>query len=47
VRSACTDSEGGASFRFPATLLERAAPRFLHVTAGRKHPLVEEILPLD
>jgi hypothetical protein len=47
ARSACTDADGSATLRFPAGLLDRPAPRFLHVTAGRKHPLVEEIVPLD
>jgi hypothetical protein len=46
--TARTDEAGRATLTFPAELLvERSGPRFLHVTAGDRYPLVEEVVPID
>jgi hypothetical protein len=48
TRRAESDGAGRATLVFPAAaLIDHAAPRFLHVTAGKRHPLVEMVLSLD
>jgi hypothetical protein len=47
-QSARTDRYGHTTLAFEAeALMERPAPRYLHVTAGHGHPLVEAVVALD
>jgi Zn-dependent M28 family amino/carboxypeptidase len=48
TRAGRSDFDGGVRLVFaPAEWQERAAPRFLHVTAGIRYPLVETVVALD
>jgi hypothetical protein len=48
TRSVRSDGEGRARLVFSAAeWLERPAPRFVHVTAGVRYPLVETVVALD